>query len=217
MTVSAQAGRVVAREQVGNRVLWSVPVPSNRTVHTAIRDHTVLIVTAQNRPWDATAATYDLRSGKRWWTQALGGLFTRLYVKNDTFFIEYISTGGESRTNTIIQREKASRPLAEVPGRMLTQNANALLFSYEGPVNPYEAVTLNYFRYNLEKHQLVPLNYRVPQRPNCGELQKDTTKVTDRVTNQYVYAMRSDLCGTFVARFDWTKPADTPPVIEQIP
>ena len=100
---------------------------------------------------------------------------------------------------------------------MLAQNGNVLLFNSDGLSNPYEPVKIEYFQYNLGKYKLTPLNYSIPRRVSCGEVQKDTTKVTDRIDNQYVYAIRSDRCGEFTARFDWTKAGNVLPRIDSVP
>lgn len=208
--VSTKAGQVTVRAQAGGRVLLTVPADARQTVSAEQQGQSLLVTLVRQQPSQITLIALNAITGRRLWKQAFAANFNKTYTHGGQFFVEYATSGAQLNIHTLIW-DGRSATTEEIPGRMLARSAAALLFNTENDMNPYEPAQLKLVRYTPRVSESSVLNYVVPGRPDCGDFELDVTEgEATKFTGKYVYAIRRDRCGTFVARFDWTGESTKP-------
>lgn len=201
--VTIHGPKVTVQARPGGRILLTVPARPDQTVQAEQVGQAVLVTISQQRPAHLTLIALNT-AGRRLWKQEVAANLNRTITHSGQFLVEYVTSGAQLNIHTLIWNGRAETT-QEIPGRLLARNKDALLFNTENELNPYEAAQLTFTRFTPATATRTGLTYRVPARPRCGDPQLDVTDGDPlRLTGRYVYALRQDRCGPFVARFDWT-------------
>lgn len=202
-SVTTATGHVTVRAQPGGRVLLSLPAQANQKVLAEQQGQSILVTLVQQQPARLTLIALN-SSGQRFWKQAFAANFNKVSTHSGQFFVEYVTSGAQLNVHTLIW-DGRSRTTDEIAGRLIAKSPTALLFNVENDLNPYDSVHLEFTRYTPKAANRTRLTFEVPARPQCGEVELDPDEeVTNKLTGRYVYALRRDACGAFVARFDWS-------------
>lgn len=172
----------------------------------------LLVIRFQRGRLQLTA--WNLNPRKVVWTdQQEAALLNRYGVRGKTFFVESATSGAEITVRTLLWTAK-EQSWESVGGRLVAESKMALLFNQENGVDPYDPVLLDYRWYDLSRHRLDMHRFTISPRQGCGDVMMPADEEKPiRYTSQYIYAIRQDACGTFVARYRWGVSPDAPPLV----
>ncbi|GBF05752.1 hypothetical protein DAERI_060012 [Deinococcus aerius] len=199
----------------GGQVVRSCPVPPGQQAYA--------LVAADDWSWRPSRDGFQLRvyaltTGRLFAGHTQVGRVARMDHKGNALFVEYASATAEINTRTWVKSLRVAGEGGDIDGWRVAENDRSLLFnSPNGAYSPYEAVRLNYFRYDAATGRVTPPRFAVPARPGCGPVEKDGTQGEGEThTSSEVLVTRHDACGGFEAAFAWTagfsdKPVVTPP------
>lgn len=207
------------------REVWRRTGPLNRPGKRGllVTPDRVLLLSQETGAYGMTVvlSAYVLNTGKPLWTR-------RLYEHHGVFEVELAGTvgravlvttgGGDVHWPDISAFDLGSGDaMWRMGGPVVGKTATEVLSVDPGVGDPNQTIpawSLPLTRASGTYHRgarVTPLDLKIPRRRGCGFVAYQNGFPGLRFSNRYVYALRRDACGRFVARFDWhAGPMQTP-------
>jgi len=186
--------------------VWAYAIPKGHSEEALLTPDKLILVEDEKPRWgDYWLKIYDLKSGQFLIQRTGYGNLSQVFIHSSLLFVQYSGVGGQISTSTLIQDLQNLQKSSTVPGWKIAENESSILFDdTSGNFNPYEAVLLNYYRYDLRSKSISVLHYRIPERNECGSVEKDGTKNEgETFSASEISAVRHDRCGVFKTIFTW--------------
>lgn len=127
-----------------------------------------------------------------------------LGVSGQVAFVTYCWRGQRIYCQTAGFNKRTGQPYFDAPGVPKAIGISRLFINHQ--THPADAAldAVEGTRVDLMTGRAERVNFRIPSRPGCGEL--NYTRDQDSHTTfdgTYAYAEQDDECGVFIAKFDW--------------